>query len=75
MLTIGQAVHQPLSLAIRLGARKIVAIDVARRKAWNSLVDSVRTHNVRVQLSTPMEIMARGVQDNVTSDFRNIERA
>ena len=39
------------------------------------LTASVKKHDFRVQLSTPAEVMARGVRDNVTSVFRNFDRS
>jgi cyclase len=39
------------------------------------LTDSVKKHDFRVQSSTPAEVMARGVRDNVTAVYRNFDRA
>jgi glyoxylase-like metal-dependent hydrolase (beta-lactamase superfamily II) len=38
------------------------------------LTDSVKKHDFRVQLSTPAEVMARGVRDNIIAVYRNLER-
>jgi glyoxylase-like metal-dependent hydrolase (beta-lactamase superfamily II) len=37
------------------------------------LTDSVKKHDFRVQLSTPAEVMARGVRDNITAVYRNFD--
>lgn len=38
------------------------------------LAASVKKHDFRMQLSTPAEVMARGVRDNLTAAFRNFDR-
>ncbi|MGA7240973.1 MAG: MBL fold metallo-hydrolase [Bryobacteraceae bacterium] len=38
------------------------------------LTDSVKKHDFRVHLSTPAEVMAGGVRDNLTAVFRNFDR-
>ena len=39
------------------------------------LTESVKAHDFRVYLSTPAEVMARGVRENVTAVYRNFDRA
>jgi len=39
------------------------------------LADEVKKYDFRVHLSTHAEVMARGVRDNLTSVYRNFERA
>ena len=38
------------------------------------LVSEVKRHDFRVHLSTPAEVMIRGVRDNVSAVFRNFDR-
>jgi cyclase len=39
------------------------------------LGDSVKKHDFRLQLNTQAEVIARGVRDNVTSVYRNLDKA
>ena len=39
------------------------------------LANQVKQHDFRVYLSTPAEVLSRGVRDNITAVFRNFERA
>jgi hypothetical protein len=38
------------------------------------LADSTKKHDLRAQLNTPAEVVARGVRDNITATYRNFDR-